>query len=298
MTRSKTILLGLLMGGNSTSIASLKALEKKYYISFIFTDQSSKELIKYANKNKIIYYSGNPRTSEFKSFFRTNNIRKPDIIFSVGYKYFIKSNIFNFSNIISLNIHGSLLPKYKGRGPLVRSIMNGDLFTGITVHEIDKTCDGGKILFQKKIKIPKNYSGPQMLRVLIGLYPKIIIECIEKVKKRNFKLRKQEFNNFIFKEIKQNDRKIDWNADIKVIYNKIRAFSKPFNGSFTIFNNKKIYIDEAKLIRVHKKLKITNGSIIRIYKKRIHVMIENNCLSITLFNSDDHKLFSINSILT
>ena len=286
------------MGGNSTSIASLKVLEKKYYISFIFTDQSSKELIKYANKKKIIYYTGNPRTLEFRSFFRTNNIRKPDIIFSVAYKYLIKSNIFNFSNIISLNIHGSLLPKYKGRGPLVRSIMNGDLFTGITVHEIDKTCDGGKILFQKKIKIPKNYSGSQMLRVLIGLYPKIIIKCIEKVKERNFKLRKQEFNNFIFKEIKQNDRKIDWNADIKVIYNKIRAFSKPFNGSFTIFNNKKIYIDEAKIIRVHKKLKITNGSIIRIYKKRIHVMIENECLSITLFNSDDYKLFSINSILT
>ncbi len=298
MKKSNTILLGLLMGGNSTSIASLKALEKKYYISFIFTDQNSKELIKYANKNKIIYYTGNPRTSKFKSFFRINNIRKPDVIFSVGYKYLIKSNIFNFSSIISLNIHGSLLPEYKGRGPLVRSIMNGDLFTGITVHEIDKTCDGGKILFQKKIKIPKNYTGSQMLGIFINLYPKIIIKCIEKVKKRNFILKKQECNNFIYKEIKQIDRRIDWNADIKTIYDKIRAFSKPFNGSFTIFKNKKIYIDEAKIIRVHKKLEVANGSVVRIYKKRIHIIIKNKCLSISLFNSKDYVLFSTNSKLT
>ena len=149
MLKSQTI-LGLLMGGNSTSLSTLKNIEKNYNISFILTDHDSKEIIRYAKKNKTLLYIGNPRSKSFDKFLKDTTIKKPDIIFAVGYKYIVNGNIYNFAKIITLNIHGSLLPKYKGRGPLIRAIMNGDKFTGITVHEIDNSCDGGRILFQKR----------------------------------------------------------------------------------------------------------------------------------------------------
>ena len=293
MLRSQTI-LGLLMGGNSTSLSTLKSIEKIYNISFIFTDHDSKEIIRYAKKNKAILYIGSPRSKSFDKFFQTTPIKKPDIIFAVGYKYIVNSNIYNFAKIITLNIHGSLLPKYKGRGPLVRAIMNGDKFTGITVHEIDDSCDGGRILFQKKIKLPSNFTGWQMLKKYTKIYPKIIQICIEKVKRKNFKLIRQKTNKNTYLSVTEEDRTINWNTNSKIIYNKIRAFSKPFNGSITYFKNKKIYINDVKIIKIKKKMKFKNGTILRVIKKRIHVKTNNNLLSISFFNINDLKFILIN----
>ena len=165
---------------------------------------------------------------------KDTTIKKPDIIFAVGYKYIVNGNIYNFAKIITLNIHGSLLPKYKGRGPLIRAIMNGDKFTGIT-KMIDNSCDGGRILFQKKIKLPANFTGWQMLQIYTKIYPKIIQICIEKVKKKNFKLIKQKMNKNIYPSVTEEDRTINWNTNSKIIYNKIRAFSKTFQWFHYLF---------------------------------------------------------------
>ncbi len=297
MLKSQTI-LGLLMGGNSTSLSTLKNIEKNYNISFILTDHDSKEIIRYAKKNKTLLYIGNPRSKSFDKFLKDTTIKKPDIIFAVGYKYIVNGNIYNFAKIITLNIHGSLLPKYKGRGPLIRAIMNGDKFTGITVHEIDNSCDGGRILFQKKIKLPANFTGWQMLQIYTKIYPKIIQICIEKVKKKNFKLIKQKMNKNIYPSVTEEDRTINWNTNSKIIYNKIRAFSKPFNGSITYFNNKKIYINDVKIIKIKKKMKIKNGTILRIIRKRIHVKTNNNLFSISLLNTNDLEFILINHHFT
>lgn len=297
MLKSQTI-LGLLMGGKSTSLSTLKNIEKNYNISFILTDHDSKEIIRYAKKNKTLLYIGNPRSKSFDKFLKDTTIKKPDIIFAVGYKYIVNDNIYNFAKIITLNIHGSLLPKYKGRGPLIRAIMNGDKFTGITVHEIDNSCDGGRILFQKKIKLPANFTGWQMLQIYTKIYPKIIQICIEKVKKKNFKLIKQKMNKNIYPSVTEEDRTINWNTNSKIIYNKIRAFSKPFNGSITYFNNKKIYINDVKIIKIKKKMKIKNGTILRIIRKRIHVKTNNNLFSISLLNTNDLEFILINHHFT
>ena len=137
-----------------------------------------------------------------------------------------------------------------------------------------------------------------MLQIYTKIYPKIIQICIEKVKKKNFKLIKQKMNKNIYPSVTEEDRTINWNTNSKIIYNKIRAFSKPFNGSITYFNNKKIYINDVKIIKIKKKMKIKNGTILRIIRKRIHVKTNNNLFSISLLNTNDLEFILINHHFT
>ncbi len=292
------ISLGLLLSGNSTAISSVKCLNRIYCISFILTDKHSLEVIEYANLKKIKIFIGNPRTKKFENFFKNNDIYKPDIIFSIGYKYLVKSNIFKFSKILSLNVHGSLLPKYKGRGPLVRSIINGDKFTGITVHEIDDTCDGGRILLQNTIRIPYYSTGWDMLQIFKKKYPKIILKSIELISSEKFKLIKQNKFMTIHKSISDKDRIINWNSDSIDIYNQIRAFSFPFNGTITYLKNKKVLVNKVKILKTNVNKNIKNGTVIKVLKQTLHIKTSTKCISISLINLNDYKSINQNDIFS
>tara|TARA_Y100000816_G_C26006064_1_gene525793 strand:- start:7 stop:906 length:900 start_codon:yes stop_codon:yes gene_type:complete len=296
MINKNNLSLGLLLSGNTTAISSVKCLYDIYKISFILTDKNSFDIIKYAKSKKIKIFIGKPDIKYFKNFIHSNNIHKPDIIFSIGYKYLVSSNIFKFSNIKSLNIHGSLLPKYKGRGPLVRSIMNGDKFTGITVHEIDKSCDGGRILLQKKIKVPKHSTGWDMLKEFEKLYPKIVVKSIKLILTKKFKLKNQKKVNIVYGSINEKERTIDWNVDNTSIYNQIRAFSSPFNGTITYLNKKKIFVNKAKIIKTKLDKNIKNGTVLKILKKTLHVKTNFGCISISLMNFNDYKSINLNDV--
>src|SRR5690606_30041161 len=96
-----------------------------------------------------------------KEFIAKN---KCEILISINYLFLIESDIINSSKGLAFNIHGSLLPKYRGRTPHVWAIINGEVFTGITAHIIDKRCDSGDILEQIKIPIALDDTGGSILK--------------------------------------------------------------------------------------------------------------------------------------
>ena len=267
INKSKTTLALMITG--STGYASFKYLIKKYTISNIFTNSTSEKIINLAKKNYIQIFQGNPtkitNLNNLKKIFKS----KPDIIFSINYPYYINKKIINYSNIISLNIHGSLLPRYKGRGPLVRAIMNGDRYTGITVHEIDQKYDSGKILIKKKMTIPSTASGYDMLKKYEIIYPLIIEKSIKLILSKKVTFQKQkELLSKPFKAISENDRIIKWQKNTNNILNQIRAFSYPFNGAIAIINNKKIIIDKATKFKMGNKINYRYGIIIKVVNKK------------------------------
>ena len=98
MINKNKLLLGLLLSGNTTALSSLRRLNDIYKISFILTDKYSFDIIEYAKLKKIKILIGKPQIKFFKNFIHSNNIQKPDIIFSIGYKYLVSSNIYKFCN--------------------------------------------------------------------------------------------------------------------------------------------------------------------------------------------------------
>jgi len=233
--------LGLLCSGRLGYQTLLKLLEK-YQINFVFTDSKSKNIIQFCEQNKLRVFVGNPRNGRAKEFIAKNEC---EILISINYLFLIEQDIINLSKGLTFNIHGSLLPKYRGRTPHVWAIINGEEFTGITAHIIDEGCDTGDILEQIKISIEPNDTGDNILTKYESNYLPLIEKVIDSFNQGKLKPKKQDPKKATYygKRI-PDDGLINWNWQKERIYNWIRAQAHPYPGAFTFLHGKKITIDE------------------------------------------------------
>ena len=233
--------LGILCSGRLGYQTLLKLLEK-YQINFVFTDSKSKNIIQFCEQNKLRVFVGNPRNGRAKEFIAKNEC---EILISINYLFLIEQDIINLSKGLTFNIHGSLLPKYRGRTPHVWAIINDEKFTGITAHIIDEGCDTGDILEQIKISIEPNDTGDNILTKYESNYLPLIEKVIDSFNQGKLKPKKQDPKKATYygKRI-PDDGLINWNWQKERIYNWIRAQAHPYPGAFTFLHGKKITIDE------------------------------------------------------
>lgn len=116
--------------------------KSKHSVQCVFTDSNSSEIIDTANDEQLPIFTGNPRNERAIKFFDAYEI---DIILSINYLFLIERSLFSKAKL-AVNIHGSLLPKYRGRTPHVWAIINNEPKTGVTAHLIDDGCDTGDII--------------------------------------------------------------------------------------------------------------------------------------------------------
>ena len=116
-----------------------------YKVKAVLTNKHSTAIIDFTKKIKLPIFIGNPNSDSGIGFIKNFN---SEIMLSVNYIFLVKTNIFG-SFDFPINIHGSLLPKYRGRTPHIWAIINNEKETGITSHFINEGCDEGDIIFQK-----------------------------------------------------------------------------------------------------------------------------------------------------
>ena len=138
--------IGVLASGKLGFII-LKQIYFKYNIKFVLSDNKSSDIHNFCSKNKIPNFNGNPRTKNAYYFIKNIKVK---IIVSVNYLFIINNDIINHADLMSINVHGSLLPKYRGRTPHVWAIINGEKEAGITIHKIEEGCDTGTSILNKK----------------------------------------------------------------------------------------------------------------------------------------------------
>ncbi|WP_452598280.1 methionyl-tRNA formyltransferase [Pontimicrobium sp. MEBiC01747] len=236
--------LGVLCSGG-LGIDTLTKIAKEHTIKFVLTDSGSKEIIDFVIKNNIPYYAGNPRKGKGYNFIKNINV---DVIASINYLFLIEKDIIDHSNILTFNIHGSLLPKYRGRTPHVWAIINGESEAGITAHVIDEGCDTGKIIHQRVVAITPGDTGATMLKKYAREYYPLVKEILEDILYNRLKLTKQkEEEATYFGKRTPDDGEINWNRKAQDIINWVRAQANPYPGAFTYYNNKKIIIDKVSL---------------------------------------------------
>ncbi|MFV0329874.1 MAG: methionyl-tRNA formyltransferase, partial [Dysgonomonas sp.] len=211
----------------------LENLIPSFNIEMVFTDSRSTSIITLCNKNKIDVFVGNPRNNAASNFI---NNRKVDILISINYLFIIESDVISIAKDIAFNIHGSLLPKYRGRTPHVWSIINNEKETGITAHLIDEGCDTGDVIQQIKIPILHTDTGNDILLKYNKEYLPIINQVLNNLIRGKVKTIKQDHSQATyFGKRTPDDGLINWDWQKERIYNWVRAQSFPYPGAFTYY---------------------------------------------------------------
>jgi len=179
---------------------------------------------------------------------------KPILIVLASYGQIIPKDILEIPTLGIINIHPSLLPKYRGSSPIQTAILNGDKYTGISIMLIDEKVDHGPIIAQLKVPILSSDNKIVLEKKLSKKSAKFLIKILPKYLKKQIKPKTQDKSKASYTKIlTRQDGKIDWGESAKSIAQKVKAFY-PWPGAWTIINNKRVKILKAKV--VNKKIKL------------------------------------------
>ena len=173
---------------------------------------------------------------------------KPDYLFSFYYRNMIAQQILEIAKIAALNMHGSLLPKYRGRVPINWAVLKGETKTGATLHIMEAKPDAGDIVHQKSIPILPDETAYEVFNKVAILAKTTLEEVIPdllsgELPKRPNRLQEGSY----FGARKPEDGKIDWQKNAQEVYNLYRAVAPPYPGAFTEISDKKYVIHQAML---------------------------------------------------
>jgi len=215
-------------------------IDNKYDIAAVFTQPDKKtgrkqEISKSAVKlmsEKLNLKIFEPAKFNDEVVQNIKNI-DPEMIIVAAYGKIIPKEVLEIPKFGAINVHASILPKYRGASPIQNSLLNGEKETGATIMLMDKGIDTGDILNQKKMKISDDETTRSLSEKLALFSGELLIETIPLYINQIIQPQKQDDSQASFcKMLKREDGKIDWNDSTQKIYNKYRAFY-PWPGIFT-----------------------------------------------------------------
>ncbi|WP_281231865.1 methionyl-tRNA formyltransferase [Flavobacterium gelatinilyticum] len=278
--------IGLLASGG-LGYSILQQIYSSYELLFVMTDKGSDLICDFCTGNNIPCFVGNPRNGNSDNFLSTKSC---DILISINYLFLIEQSIIDIPKILAFNIHGSLLPKYRGRTPHVWSIINNEIATGITAHIIDSGCDTGDVLEQVKIDIDSTDTGATILKKFEAHYFPLVVKVLNKIKEGELiKYPQDNSKATYFGKRTPDDGLIDWSWHRERIYNWVRAQSFPYPGAFTFNLHNKVIIDWVELDDHGFDYNVPNGTIVT--NNPVRIKTPNGLVKITKFRN------SINNII-
>lgn len=157
----------------------------------------------------------------------------PDLFVVVAYGEILKNVILSIPKRGSINVHASLLPKYRGAAPIQRCLMSGEKETGVTIIEVAAQMDAGDMLGIAKMEIPQEMTAGELENALCELACSLLIDVIKKIENGAVQKMRQNSAQVTFApKITPADRPIDWKRSAIEIHNQIRALS-PEPGAYT-----------------------------------------------------------------
>ncbi len=162
-------------------------------------------------------------------------VLEPELMIVVGYGQIIPQNIIDLPRHGILNVHGSLLPKYRGAAPIQWAIANGEEVTGVTTMQIDAGLDTGDMLLKSETSIGPNETASELGTRLALMGAASLLQTIEDLQAGRLRPEKQNNEEATFAPIlKKTDGEVDWQQSAHEIYNRFRGFT-PWPGAYTVF---------------------------------------------------------------
>ena len=166
----------------------------------------------------------------------------PDFIFSFYYRHMVPRAILDIPRVAALNLHGSLLPKFRGRAPANWVLVKGESTTGITLHRMVEKPDAGDIVAQKEIAIAFDDDINDVYRKMTGAARDLMRETLPRLADGTFESRPQTGESSYYGGRKPEDGRINWQDDAITIYNLTRAVTHPYPGAFTSSEGKRVFV--------------------------------------------------------
>lgn len=173
---------------------------------------------------------------------------KPDVIIVAAYGQILPRDVLKIPFLACLNLHASLLPRWRGAAPIQAAIATGDRETGITVMYMDESLDTGDILLQRNVEILPNEIGGALHDRLARIAPEALLEALRMVAAGNApRIPQDNARATHAPKLKREHGKIDWSESAEAIERKIRAYN-PWPGAFMKVANQNLKIFSASIV--------------------------------------------------
>ena len=252
----------IFMGTPNFAVPILKAIyESEHKILEVYTQPATKSGRGQKFNHSDIFYCAEQLNLKVRS---PNNLEtneeinhikklKPDLVVVVAYGKILPEKLLNIDKLLFINVHASLLPKWRGAAPIQRAIMNMDSETGISIMKIVPQLDAGPVMLQEKIKISQEMSYEDLSKKMSSIAAKLILNSINliKIDKANF-IEQKESEASYAKKIDKKESRINWNEDASNIIAKINALN-PNPGCWFDLSGSRIKILKATEVKMNGK---------------------------------------------
>lgn len=194
-----------------------------------------------------------------------------DLFVIVAYGQIFSQEVLDIPKIMPVNIHASLLPRYRGAAPINWAIINAEKKTGVSIMYVSLKMDSGPVILQKEIKIEENDTAISLEEKLRNLGAELLTDALKIIDNRSYRLLEQDENKVILApKLKKENGLIDWDAPAVDIHNQVRGVL-PWPGAFTGYRGKILKIFKTDLLPVFPNHKPEPGEVVRADKQGIVV---------------------------
>lgn len=190
-----------------------------------------------------------PEKVRTREFLETIKNLAPDLVITAAYGKIIPKDILEIPPYGCINVHGSLLPKYRGAAPIQWAIINGDSVTGVTTMFMDAGMDTGDILLKREVPIPENMTCGELYKKLENLGAEVLLETLKRLENGTLQRIPQKHEDAVaVSMMKKEMGLIDWTKSAWEVHNLVRG-TDPWPGAFTFYKGERLKIWKTSPVR-------------------------------------------------
>jgi len=214
-----------------------------------------------------------------------------ELFITCAYGQILSQSVLDIPEYGCINVHASLLPKYRGAAPIHRAVMNGDNVTGITTMMTDRGMDTGDILLKSEVEIGENMTSGELHDILKIMGADLISKTLMELGKGSLiRIPQIDAESTHAPMLKKEESIVDWKSDSKTIHNKVRALN-PWPGCFTTYNGKRMRIIKSGFIEEPNE--ITPGTVSEVNIDKMEVACGHGGLYIYELQFENGKALEI-----
>jgi len=222
-----------------------------------------------------------------KDFFDSIRNLEPDACIIVSYGKIIKKELLDLPKHGFINVHPSLLPKYRGSTPIESAIMAGETISGVTIMKMNERVDAGDIILQEEFDIGPDDNYADVLNKVTKVGPGLLLKTLKMIEDRTARYSPQDESRATFtKKIEKQDLLINWNQKAETIHNKVRAVY-PLRSCYTYLDGTRIEITKTKL--TDQASTSPSGTIVSVEKEDIVVATKDFNLRVLRLKPENKK---------
>jgi methionyl-tRNA formyltransferase len=237
-----------------------------------------------------------PAKIKDESFISSLQLYTADIFVIVAYGRIIPASIFNMPRLKTINLHPSLLPKYRGAAPVESSLRDGAKESGITVQYINERLDAGDIVCQTQFDIPEHYTAEDMYHMILPIGADLLVSAVNELSNGSIKIVPQNENDATYcGKFSKESAEINWNLSAISVHNQIRAFN-PKPVAWTVFRSSTLRVWKST-IPADCELRPAPGEFAVYLKKRMIAGTSDGIIELLIVQPEGKKVMTADAFI-